>query len=236
MSIALLAASSDLFYDGTSMWSVGLSFVERIDAASITHVGSYDASVDFPGIVYKGVCVVNNFIFATAVNQIHRFNISNFGDGPDIVIPASGTEFGQIVFSNDYLWVVDSESGNLHQFDLTLDLINIFIAANGRGGVEDGFAIAKHPTANEIYVGVAGTGADSNGIMTFNTESLEYNPKRFYAQRQLPQIKSVTANCETSFFPENPFVGQMVFAEDQGMPFWWDGANWVNYAGDPFIP
>src|SRR6185436_16592468 len=118
------------------------------------------------------------------------------------------------------------------QFDLTLDLINIFLANDGRGGIEEGYAIAKHPFANEIYVGVSGTSADATGIMTFNTESLEYNQKRLYMQRQLPQIKSVAADCETSFFPENPFVGQMVFASDQGMPFWWDGANWVNYAGD----
>ena len=235
-SVSLLAASSDLFYDETSMWAIGGTFIERIDASSTMYIGNYDASVDFPGIVYKGICVVDGFAFVTAVDQIHRFNVGNFIDGPDVVVPASGAEFGQIVFSNGYLWVVDTESGNLHQFDLTLDQVNVFFATDGRSGIEEGFAIARHPTSNEIYVGVSGAGSDVTGIMTFNTESLEYNPKRLYMQRQLPQIKSVTANCDTTFFPENPFVGQMVFAEDQGMPFWWDGVNWVNYAGDPFVP
>lgn len=232
ISISILSGSSDLFYDGTSMWVAGGSFIERILSPDVIYLDSYDASTDFPGLVYRGICVVNDFVFATASDQIHRFNISSFQSGPDLVIPVTSGEFGKIIFSNNFLWVTNQGTGELHQFNVTLDELNVF--STPVGTINFSVSICKHPTLNEIYISVSGSDAVSNGILTFNTETLTYNTKRFYTQSQPSQIKSIPAACLTADRPENPFIGQTVFVTDLGTPrpVWWNGADWVDAAGD----
>jgi len=231
LSISIFSGTADLFYDGYSMWAAGGSFIERILASSVTYLDNYDAAFDFPGLSYVGVCVVNDFIFATSEDQIHRFNISSFSSGPTIVQPASRGLFGKIIFSNNFLWVINAGSGELHQFDMSLNEITVFDVPVI--SINSGLAITKHPRFNEIYIGFAGSDSAGTGILTFNTETFTYNLKRFYTQLQSPQIKSVPASCNNAGKPENPFVGQMVFVTDLGLgiPQWWNGSSWVDATG-----
>jgi len=56
---------------------------------------------------------------------------------------------------------------------------------------------------------------------------------RFYTQSQPAQIILVPNVCNTANFPEDPFVGQMVFVGDLPTPqtVWWNGVEWVDYTG-----
>lgn len=231
ISIATFNMGADLFYDGYSMWTVGGSFIERIEAATMTHLGTYDASVDFPGLAYTGVCVVNGFVFAISEDQIHRFNIASFEDGPTLTQSVFRGLFGKITFSNNFLWITNSGNGELHQVNMTLNEVNFYEAPVL--SINSCLALAKNPFFNEIYIGFSGSDANGTGVFTFNTETLTYNTKRFYRQAQRAQIKSIPASCVNANKPENPFTGQMVFVTDlgPGIPQWWNGTSWVDATG-----
>jgi len=224
ITIDLEAFSKDLVYDGYDIWSASFEKIERINTISATYVSNYNS----PGNDYKGIIAHDGYIYAVATDRIHRFNKDAFPAAPDkeTLAPDSVVFGGGIVLSNGFIWATDLTDGYVVQFDLELNIINKHPPPSGSNSSR---SIISNPYIAEIYIGGLGT----PGFYTFDTKLLQYKSKRFYTQSQPAQIILVPNVCNTANFPEDPFVGQMVFVGDLPTPqtVWWNGVEWVDYTG-----
>jgi hypothetical protein len=225
VTIDLEAFSKDLVYDGYDIWSASFEKIERINTISATYISNYNS----PGNDYKGILTNDGYIYAVAADRIHRFNKDAFPAAPDkeTLAPDSVVFGGGIVLSNGFIWATDLTDGYVVQFDLELNIINKHPPPNGSNS---SLSIISNPYIAEIYI----SGLGVPGFYTFDTQLLQYKTKRFYTQSQPAQVILVPAICNTTNFPEDPFIGQMVFVGDLPTPLtaWWNGVAWVDATGD----
>lgn len=242
-SFYLGALNSALAYDGTYIWAVGGTFIERINATTLTYADGYDSLVGN----YKNIIVQNGYIYVTSGigtdSCIQRFNVSTFSSSAvaDKMICGFGGYFGAIysglTYSNGFIWATDANTSlnniALYQYDLELGEVS---SRNLPAEISTAAAltVVSNPIRNEIYIVAIGISDGYNGVYTFNTETLTFTSSKFYNKNQPAQIKSVPASCLNAERPENPFVGQMVFVTDGAplpKPLWWTGTSWVDATG-----